>query len=414
MGTKTHRLAGERPRPNIRAIYSAISISLTLILVYIWGLYWFVSPSTLALPISLVIALALVPNVAVARWAEPVPTPLVGISLGANIFAITAGIHYGGGVDQVSAPLLYTIIIGLAGLLISGRAAFIAAATSVCAYTVLVWAEYATILPHMVSYSRPPDRQAATALTLSVYLFLFAWLVSYTARQVRLSYQRAEELRREAVSALSHDIKNPLAVIAGYADMLRDADPGEHDDLIRRIQHSTQQATHLVANVLDAAAFEGRPMVANYAPMRLNEVIDQVCEQYQIPAEAKGLHISLRRAVDEPVIEADAQLISRALGNLVSNAIKYTPQQGQIEVASASTGDGVEISVADNGKGIPSEALARLFQPYSRVGTDRGIEGTGLGLYIVRRIAEAHGGSATVRSTVGAGTTFTLHLPKTP
>ena len=397
-------------QPNVRAIYAAVSASLILILIFIWVLALLISPSTLAVPISIVIGLALVPNVAVAVWPGRVPLGILVASFVANVLATAAGVHFGGGADQVSAPLLYTVLIGLSGLLISGRAAFLAAAGSALTYGVVVWMEYAGWLAHRVDYQRPPDRQAATVVMVTLYLLLFAWLVSYVVRQVRASYKRAEDLRGEAVSALSHDLKSPLGIISGYAQMLEEATPAQRAEYVRRIDHATQQALDLVSNVLDAAA-ESRPMLAQRVPVQINDVIRQVVDPYGFGANGKGVHLSVELADHLPLIQADPQLLSRALGNLVSNAIKYTQRDGHVRVVTAG-GDGViTIAVDDDGCGIAPEDQARLFEKYSRVGSGRRVEGTGLGLYIVRRIAEAHGGSVSVSSAVGKGSVFTVRLP---
>jgi signal transduction histidine kinase len=115
-----------------------------------------------------------------------------------------------------------------------------------------------------------------------------------------------------------------------------------------------------------------------------------------------------------PIVHADAQLISRALHNLVSNALKFTEAGGTVEIITRVDDDKIEITVRDSGRGIPADEQPRLFQEYARGASSGSIEGTGLGLYIVRRSAEAHGGSVNVVSEVGEGSTFTLTLPSTP
>jgi signal transduction histidine kinase len=397
------------PGPNVRAIFAAVSAALVLIVACIWLLRWFVSPSTLAAPITWVVVLVLVPNVTVACWSGTAPLALLALCFAANIAGATAGIHFGGGADQVSGPLLYAILIGLAGVLVSGRAAFLTAGGSAFAYGVMAWAEYRALLPHLVDYRRPPDRQAATVCMVGIYLFLLAWLVSYVVRQVRAGYQLAEELRAEAVSALSHDLKNPLGIISGYAQMLEEATPTERADYVRRIEHSTRQALDLVTNVLDTAA-ETR-LVAHRLPVQLNTVVAQVVESSRLAADGKGVRLTAVLAEDLPSIDADAQLLGRAVGNLLSNAIKYAPTGSVVRVETAADRDEVVVTVSDDGCGIAPADQAQLFEKYSRVYSGQNVEGTGLGLYIVRRIAEGHDGSVSVRSALGKGSVFTLRLP---
>lgn len=403
-----HRQSG----PDVRGICLAVSAGLLMLLLAMWILEWFVSPTTLALPISAIIVLALVPNLAVAAWPGSAPVAALGASFVADIVGLSAAVHYGGGADQVSAPLLYTIVIGLAGLLVSGRAAFFAAGCSALCYALVVWAEYTHVLPHLVTYQRPPDRQAATVMIVSLNLFLFAWLVSYVVGQIHASYHRAEEVREEAVSALSHDLKSPLGIISGYAQMIDEAPPAERADYVRRIRYSAQEGLDLVSNVLDAAAADSVPMQARKLPLRLNEMVEQVCDLHRFTAEGKHIRLCTTLAPQLPVIDADAQLINRALGNLLSNAIKYTERGGTVQVSTAAAEDAVLLMVSDSGCGIAAAEQGRLFQKYSRATTSRTTEGTGLGLFIVRRIAEAHGGSVSVSSDVGKGSTFTVRLPR--
>jgi len=303
------------------------------------------------------------------------------------------------------------LTIGLVGLILSDRAAFVCAAASAVLYGLIGWGEQSGRLPHYLPYAKPTDDAIATVVCVSVYLFVAAWLVSYAAQQVRAIYQRIEDARREAVSALSHDLKNPLGAIDGYAEMGADAPAAEREDYLRRIRQAARRALDLVHNELDAAALEGREMVVHREPVRLNELVDEVVDVYRSSAEAKAVRLTTVLAADGPTLSADRQLVGRAIGNLVSNAIKYTAAHGLVEITTAGQSGCVTVSVRDNGCGIAPATQARLFQKYSRVPSGTAVEGSGLGLYIVRRVAEAHGGSVAVVSAVGQGSTFTLSLP---
>ena len=382
-----------------------------LLLVLFWLLKLFVLHSVPATRYSLIILLVLVPTLLVALQSEEVPQWLLTLSFGTDIAAVTTGIHFGGGVDNVSGPLLYALIIGLAGLILSGRTAYCCAAASAVSYGLVGWAEQRGLLAHHLPYAKPRDDAVATVISVSVYLFVAAWIVSYAARQVRGIYQHIEELRREAVSALSHDLKNPLSTIDGYAEMVAQATPVERDDYMRRIRQSARQALDLVHNELDAAAVEGRGMVVNREPVSINELVEKVIDIYRASAEAKGVRLTALPVDNGISVSADRQLLSRALGNLVSNAIKYTESKGRVEITTASQPGRVTLSVRDSGCGITPATQARLFRKYSRLATSAAVEGSGLGLYIVRRIAEAHGGSVGVVSDAGKGSTFTLSLP---
>lgn len=399
------------PGASVRAIYITKAAAMGALLALFWTLRLFVFHGVPAGRYSLIVLLVFLPTLLVALQTDDVPEWMLTFSCAADIAAVTIGIHFGGGVDNVSGPLLYALIIGLAGMILSGRAAYLCAVASAVSYGLVGWGERRGLFAHHLPYAKPADDAVATVIAVSVYLFVAAWLVSYAARQVRGIYQRIEELRREAVGALSHDLKNPLGTIDGYAEMVADATPVERDAYMRRIRQSARQALDLVHNELDAAAVEGRGVVVNRGPLSINESVEHVIEAYRPSAEAKGVRLTAALAGNCPVLNADRQLLSRALGNLLSNAIKYTGPDGLVEVATAAQAGRVSVSVRDSGCGIAPATQARLFQQYSRVGTSGTVEGSGLGLYIVRRIAEAHGGSVSVISDVGQGSTFTLSLP---
>lgn len=393
------------------AIFPIKALLLAFILGSLWLVRWFISPTTLAAQITLAGCLALIPALVVSFGPEPPPGRLLVVSLMADVLALTACIHYGGGVDQVSGPLLYSLIIGLAGMLLSAAAAYVTAALSVFSYSAVVWAEYAGWLPHRVAYSRPPDRQVATVLMVSVYLWVFAWLVSFVSRQVRSSYQRAAAARAEAVSALSHDLKSPLATIHGYATMIESAASAEALSYAQRIAATAHDALDLVRNVLDATASEQRPLRPECEPVHLPELIAQVAEQHRFMAEARGIEVVVEADGGDLTLAADRRMVGRAVGNLLSNALKYSRRGERVTIRAVRKAGQLVLSVQDTGCGIDPVAQDRLFQPFSRIHGGRDAEGTGLGLYIVRRIAEAHGGAVDVDSAPGRGSVFRIVLP---
>ncbi len=360
-----------------------------------------------------IILLVLIPTLAVVvSRAEAVL--LLAVSIAAEIVAVTAGIYVGGGIDNTSGPLLYALIIVLAGLVLAEPANYLAAAGSAVAYSAMAWAERVDWLPHLVPYGKPADDALATVIIVDLYLVLVAWVASFAIRQMRAVYQRAEEMRGEAVSALSHDLKNPLTIIRSYAEIAEEDPDVDRVDHLRRIRYTAQQALDMVHSVLDAAAIDGRPLAPAYEPVCLNELTQKVIEFYQLLAAGKRIHLAAKLAPGEPIIEADPQLLGRALGNLLSNAIKYSGRAGTIRVTTAVRAALVCVSVSDDGPGIARADQEGLFQKYHRIPNAERVEGTGLGLYIVNQIAAAHAGKVTVDSAPGHGSTFTLELPIAP
>jgi signal transduction histidine kinase len=331
------------------------------------------------------------------------------------LLSVTAGVHFGGGVNNVSNIQLYAALIGLAGLLLAEHAALAMSAAAAVAYATLVWAESRGLLWTLLPGMRPVDRQIATVIMVALCLVMFAGLVFYAVRQIRVVYGRVEELRREAVRALSHDLKNPLMVIRGYAYLMSDADPAERAEYLMRIQHAAQQALDMVHNVLDASNLEERMFVPSRSRADLNGLVAEAVEAYRPAAQARGVRLSVSLGKDIPDMEIDVHLVGRAVANLVSNGIKYSDRGGVVTVATYREGDRVAIEARDTGHGIPQEEQDGIFRQYSRIlSATHSVEGTGLGLHIVRCVAEAHGGSVAVDSTPGLGSTFTLWLPLLP
>lgn len=394
-----------------RLVYGVKAALLVLLLVFVWALRWFVSPTTLAAAISAAILLALLPTLAVLACRAPVPRWLWFSGLAADVTATSTGIHFGGGVDQVSGPILYTVIIGLAGLLVSERAAIFTFALSVAQYASVAWAEYTGLLAHRVAYWRPPDRQLATVIMVSVYLALFTWLVSITIRQVRAVYRRAEDVRRETVSALSHDLKTPLGIVHGFAEMTANATEEERAGISEAVLRAARQALDLIHNTLDAAAIEGRGILPRVQAVDLGLLVAGIVEQYTPLAAARGVRLQFDNR-ESLLARVDPRLAGRAIGNLLSNAIKHGGSGGIVEVSVELEGDAAAVHVRDHGPGIPAEKVGQLFRKYGRIeGGAAPVEGTGLGLYIARRFAEAHGGGIAVDSCPGKGCRFTLRLP---
>lgn len=396
--------------PNLRAIFGVKVLALGLVLGSFWVMQLFVSPFDNPYKITLAVVAGLIPAVAVVSWSGRVPVWLLRLSLYSDVVALSYGMHLSGGVDNVSVPLLFPVIISLAGLILRPMDTFLIAGLCAISYDTVVLAEYLGWLPHRVPYSRPPARQFATAVPVNLYFFLYAWLVSFTMERIRALYRRTEEVRREAMHDLAHDLKNPLSVIYGYAQMLLSSPPDQRESYARGIERTAQQALDLMSNVLDAEAIDGRPLTPRRHKVLVADLVLDVAERYRHTAEAAK--VELRTQIRDPVstAEVDGQMVARALGNLISNAIKYGGA-GVVTVAAAVADGRLEIHVTDAGAGIPADEIPLLFRRHSRTSSSRGIEGSGLGLYIVRCIAEAHGGSVSVDSTPGHGARFTLSLP---
>jgi signal transduction histidine kinase len=233
---------------------------------------------------------------------------------------------------------------------------------------------------------------------------------------------RFKQLNRnqsEFMRIVSHDLRSPLTSMQGFASMLEQGLVGELNEkqsqFVEKILSGITQITALVDNIQDAGRFD--PETGFYEMTRsqcdLAEIVQRIVSSHLVPAEKQELGITVHVDPDVPIINADVNMLERAITNLVDNAIKYTPNGGKIEVAVRMRDEGVVLSVKDTGLGISAENQKQLFQRHVRISRQefKKIKGSGLGLFIVRSVAQRHGGDAWVESVEGQGTTFFFSIP---
>jgi PAS domain S-box-containing protein len=222
-----------------------------------------------------------------------------------------------------------------------------------------------------------------------------------------------EQQRAEFVAMLTHDIKNPLMVIINYLDMVRDVGlPPEALGLIERMESGAQTILSLVMNYLDLSRIEAGGFTLNRRRTSMNDAIRHVAKQYEAEAARRGLSLQTALRENLPAIEADPMALERVLANLVLNALKFTPEGGRVMVSSDTEAGDVVAVVSDTGPGIPAEEIPALFGRYKQTASGRAKRGgTGIGLFIVKSLVEAHGGSVSVNSAPAKGTSFHIRLP---
>jgi signal transduction histidine kinase len=251
--------------------------------------------------------------------------------------------------------------------------------------------------------------------------------------------QRAVALRDEVVAIVSHDLRNPLSVIAMCADTLLD-EPNltraTAVDLAQTVQRSAEWMNTIIHNLLDVAQLESGSLRLRTKPFALAPVILQTIRLNQPLARAKGLQLTQEIAPDLPNVQIDHERITQALSNLVDNAIKFTAPGGSVTIRaycsdSAQVGtctnqadhppqqhrshrdksDCVVVAISDTGRGIAADHLPHIFDRFWQVRYQDRQHGVGLGLAITKGIVEAHHGTIWVESTEGAGSTFFFMLP---
>ncbi len=212
---------------------------------------------------------------------------------------------------------------------------------------------------------------------------------------------------------LAHELRTPLANIRGEAEvaLTRVRSPEEYQAVIDSSVAECARLSGIIDNLLFLARAEAAESKVHCSHFDGRTAIERIAAYNEAIAEERHLTI---RCTGAGEVYADPILFGRAVSNLVDNAVRFTPDGGEIEIRLTSDADGATITVRDNGCGIPAEHLPRIFDRFYRVDASRSSEGTGLGLALVKTIADLHGGTISVESEVGCGTTATLRFPSGP
>jgi signal transduction histidine kinase len=238
---------------------------------------------------------------------------------------------------------------------------------------------------------------------------------AYEAERRRVEeLARLSQLRADFVSLVSHELRSPMAAVIGAARTLQDRwrmlTAQQRESFLALIGDETARLAALVADVLDTSRIEAGTFSYSFDDVDLGRLVDDVVEAATLAQQDVRVVASVNGRL--PAIRGDRARLRQVLGNLVDNAVKYSPEGGEVRVSAAPANGVVRISVRDDGPGIPRDQQIRIFEKFGRVDVPGASKpGTGLGLFIARSIAEAHGGSLDVSSGVDAGSTFTLTLP---
>ncbi len=238
------------------------------------------------------------------------------------------------------------------------------------------------------------------------------------SRLRREAAEQATRAREEALATVSHDLRSPLSTIEIAAGVLERRLGRELPEVTWRkqtdvIHRSVSRMNQLVGDLLDSASIEAGSLSIHPEPFAVADLIREVCEAFEPQAMDKGINFSTE--VDEglPTVSLDHSRIVQALGNLISNALKFTAQGGAITLSARGDPNGICFSVSDTGVGLPSEAVPHLFERHW-YSPQPGRQGHGLGLSIAKGIVAAHGGTVRAQSELGRGSTFSLSIPFAP
>ena len=225
--------------------------------------------------------------------------------------------------------------------------------------------------------------------------------------------RRLSALRADFVSLVSHEMRSPMAAVIGAARTLeqrwRELSPEQREAFLALIADETTRLAALIGDVLDTSRIDAGTFSYRFGDVDVGALVLEAVASASLAQDEVAVEADLRPEV--PHVRGDSERLRQVVGNLIDNAVKYSPAGGAVEVRVASHDHVVIVSVQDRGPGIATEDQRLIFEKFGRVSAGNSKPGTGLGLYIARSIAEAHGGSLEVASLPGRGATFTLRLP---
>ena len=227
--------------------------------------------------------------------------------------------------------------------------------------------------------------------------------------------RRLNDVRRDFVANVSHELKTPVGALSLLAEAVQaaDTDIEQVRHFTSRMQIEVKRLTAMITDLVALSQVQGDTPLRNSSPVKVEDIIRESVDATKIAAEQKSIEVVVSEDVNVGRIFGDEEQLNAALSNLISNAIKYSPNNTRVGVGARCNDGVIEISITDQGPGIPEDARSRIFERFYRVDPARSRDtgGTGLGLAIVKHVCANHGGDCLVWSQEGQGSTFTLRFP---
>jgi two-component system, OmpR family, sensor histidine kinase KdpD len=303
---------------------------------------------------------------------------------------------------EPDVDMLYVLVVGVSSVMFSRRTAIFAAALAAGAYDFF-------FVPPVGSLAINDERYLLTF----AMMFVVALITSGLTARVRRA--RVEELRSALLSAVSHDLRTPLAAITGAATTLREGDraltPAQKADLLGAICLEAERLEQLVGNLLEMTRLASGTLRVKREWVPVEELVGSALTRLE--SRLNGRPVRTELPADLPLVSVDPVLAEQVFVNLVENVVKYTPPGSPLEISARTEPGHVVIDVADRGPGIRGGQEGRIFEKFFR-GEHPGVSGAGLGLAICRGIVEAHGGKLSAENREGGGALFRIRLPRLP
>jgi signal transduction histidine kinase len=259
-------------------------------------------------------------------------------------------------------------------------------------------------------------------LVLSIFVVYYIWVPFRAIEEYQTRYAIQEEtkllkqvdnLKQNFISLMSHDLKTPVAKIAGIADILKIKfnNTPEQTELIDNVMNSTKELNNFINSILDLTKIESQNLTLRKESRDINKIVENILGKLEFEADSKQMQIESELSPLYP-IQVDTVLMNRVISNLIENSIKYAGKGKTIWIKTWDDPDWVYIEIRDNGLGIGAEDLAHIFDKFYRVKNDstHSIKGSGLGLYLVKYFIELHNGVISASSKLGEGTSFIIKL----
>lgn len=353
------------------------------------------------------------------------------VQINADLIILTFMLHFSGGATN-PFTLYYFFHTILSSILLSKRGAYIEAGVASGLFVGMTVLEGMGTIPHynlfMPRYFLEPSFMVAMSFAVTSALFIAVYMATSIMDRLRAHQEdlehtlaeirRLEEEKSRFLDVVAHDLKGPLAAIETMVTSTLmvhgDTMKPEVKQMLERIPRRTRDLGKFTGELLEFSRLRKLGKVTReYRPLNFLPIVSATVEMYIQQAIDKDIKVAVQASPNLPMIQGDKEQLERMAGNLVSNAIRYTPDGGSVTVKLAHEGNALVLTVADTGIGIPEAALPRIFNEFYRADNARKFStaGTGLGMSITRAIVEQHGGTIEVRSHEGEGTAFTVRLP---